>query len=448
MSQLGAGPGRPEPAQVPGPTPDASTRGRAAFGQQGRGGAGPGVVPGGSQRGGAPSIAAGADPAAGAERRRPTAEELDHWSKFFLDAEETPTPRELLEVVVRLKKDYRMAEVEAAIRGYLQKRPEGREQPARAPWMYEMLAVALEYNQADAARALEALGYAAILAGRPGDEGEPGSLLTVADMMVMRNAFEVTVPVADGDRTIRVGELLDLAAERRPDLPEPLTRSMELAEMQLDGERMAGAAEGLLSIGWPGVDATWRAEVRDRVLGLAERLRDRGRAEEADRLIVRLDAAEPRDVYARLTWEGYGDLDFEVDEPLGATATLTAPRTVFGGALVKNGIGSDPEDVYVCPRGFDGPYTFRVKLIASDPKEPITAATLRVVTHEGGPDEQVQTFAIDPEKPEPVTVELTGGRRREALPYVVPKIMVMQPGPPESPSAEAAGGPAATLGGP
>ena len=43
------------------------------------------------------------------------------------------------------------------------------------------------------------------------------------------------------------------------------------------------------------------------------------------------------------------------------TANYEIPRTVFGGALIKNGYGSHPEEIYVCPRGFNGKYTIRVK---------------------------------------------------------------------------------------
>ena len=43
------------------------------------------------------------------------------------------------------------------------------------------------------------------------------------------------------------------------------------------------------------------------------------------------------------------------------------PRTVFGGALIKNGYGIHPEEIYVCPRGFNGKYTIRVSNIWADP---------------------------------------------------------------------------------
>ncbi|RUL88941.1 hypothetical protein [Tautonia sociabilis] len=315
-----------------------------------------------------------------------------------------------------------MQEVEAAIRGYL---AQGRFRTE--PWMYEMLAVAFDHNQADPKFVTQALGYAALVAERPGDQGAPDSLLTVVDLLAARDAFEFELDLGNGrTRTIRVADLLDRAAELLPHRPEPHIKSLDLAERQLDPDRMARAVEGLFSLGWPGVDEAWRSEARLRALALAKRLREANRTEEAEALIDRVEAAEPRDLYARLTWDGFGDLDLAVDEPLGATAEYATPRTVFGGALVKNGRGSDAEEIYVCPRGFDGSYTFRVKPIVSDPDRPITSATLEVITHEGSDSEQVQTFAIDPGSPEPVTVTLEGGRRREVLPFVMPKVMVLE----------------------
>ena len=54
-------------------------------------------------------------------------------------------------------------------------------------------------------------------------------------------------------------------------------------------------------------------------------------------------------MFVRLTWDGDADFDLIVDEPLGATASYQTPRTVFGGSMIKNGYGSHPEEVYVCP---------------------------------------------------------------------------------------------------
>jgi hypothetical protein len=181
----------------------------------------------------------------------------------------------------------------------------------------------------------------------------------------------------------------------------------------------------LLSLGWPGADDSLRASARKEAETLAKTLREENRGEEADRLLQTLPDAEARDVFARLTWVGEADLDLAVDEPLGATADFNTPRTVFGGSIIKNGYGSHPEEVYVCPRAFDGEYVFRVVTIANSDKNPALQATLEVITHEGTSVEHRETHTIKLGKnPSPTKVKLTGGRRKTALPYILPAILI------------------------
>ena len=129
--------------------------------------------------------------------------------------------------------------------------------------------------------------------------------------------------------------------------------------------------------------------------------------------------SQARDVFVRLTWDGDADFDLLVEEPLGVTASYQNPRTVFGGAILKNGYGSHPEEVYVCPRGFTGDYTVRVSTIYTNPAKPVTRLTLETITHEGTLDEKKQSIDLNPDKPgKPLVVHLNAGRRKKVLPYV------------------------------
>ncbi len=98
---------------------------------------------------------------------------------------------------------------------------------------------------------------------------------------------------------------------------------------------------------------------------------------------------------------------------------VSTPRTVFGGSIVKNGLGSHPEEVYVCPRGFDGEYVLRVDPIANDEKKPTLSATLEIITHEGTPEEHKETHTLTLPKSgkpsEPWKFTLSGGRRKRRL---------------------------------
>ncbi len=105
-------------------------------------------------------------------------------------------------------------------------------------------------------------------------------------------------------------------------------------------------------------------------------------------MLAKVTNSESRDLFVRLTWDGQADFDVTVEEPLGATASYLIPRTVFGGSLIKNGYGAHPEEVYVCPRGFDGDYTVRINTIWIDSKKPVTRLTLETIAHEGTAKEQ------------------------------------------------------------
>jgi hypothetical protein len=273
--------------------------------------------------------------------------------------------------------------------------------------MYEALALAIEMNQGKPEDVRTALNYAADLARRTRN---PNHLVSVADKLMLKGYYE------------RVGELLDEASAKVPHRAEPLVMSINLARQTRDPVRMARAIDALLSLGWPGNDDYFRREARAQAEKLAQALREDGRSQDADTLLASLPEAESRDLFLRLTWDGNADFDLIVEEPLGAVAQYATPRTVFGGALIKNGYGSRPEEIYVCPRGFDGDYTVRVTMVYSDPQNPPTRLTLEAITHEGSNREHREEHSLSPADPSssPVVVRLEGGRRTRVLPFVSP----------------------------
>ena len=291
------------------------------------------------------------------------------------------------------------------------------------PWMYEMLVKCIESrpkpDTGAAGRAdrdvRQTIGFAAYLAKKNKNVND---LRRVADMMILRNYYGT---VGDPGYQTNIGELVDLACKTQPaDGFAPLM-SLKLAVHDKDPRRMADAADRLLSLGWPGYDDQVRRDVKADVNTLAESLKAEGKTQEADSLTTQLAESETRDVYIRLTWKGEADVDMSVAEPLGATAKYHNPRTVFGGAIVKNGYGSHPEEVYTCPRGFDGVYSVVVeKIVDYEEAKPVTEATLEVILHEGTDKEERTIKTINLAKPEPVVVKLTGGRRKEVLPFFAP----------------------------
>ncbi len=199
---------------------------------------------------------------------------------------------------------------------------------------------------------------------------------------------------------------------------------------------MGDAAERLLSLGWPGIDDKVRSDVKEQVKNLAEALRVENRPGEAETLMTRLAESEERDVYVKLTWKGEADIDLAVAEPLGATAKYANPRTVFGGAIIKNGYGKHPEEIYVCPRGFDGDYAVTVeKIVDYDPEKPVNEATLEVILHEGSTEEKRESHKIELKKPSPIVFRLEKGRRKTVLPVLLPAEKVGVDSPRAKPKA-------------
>ena len=312
-----------------------------------------------------------------------------------------------MKTVALLNQSRKFQEVYEALLGYLTYRHSNRE-----PWMYEAMALAIEMNKGKPEEVKKTLGYAADMAFQTRN---PNDLVSVADLLYLHKTYE------------RVGPLLDMAAEKVPHRSEPLIMSINLARATKDPKRMGDAVEKLLELGWPGDDDRIRLEARQQAESLAKTLREEGRDDEAEALLARLPEAEARDLFLRLTWVGDADLDLVVEEPLGATARYQTPRTVFGGSILKNGYGTHPEEIYVCPRAFDGDYTIRVETIATDEKKPVTQATLETIVHEGTPGEQkqVRTIKFGPATT-PVVISLKGGRRKSVMPYVVPTLQFVK----------------------
>jgi hypothetical protein len=359
-------------------------------------------------------IAIQADPRAGGVRSKAASPEA-FWMNYYRTRFEKPN--QLRFTVATLNAEKKFRDVRAALIAYLTyyASKDGKVWMAE-PWMYEALALATKMTQPGKEGDVKtALGYAADLAVR---SRNPNYLVSVADQMLLMGELE------------RAGPLLDQAAELVPHRPEPVIMSINLAQRARDPKRMADSVDRLLSLGWPGdpgTDEGVRRDARKQVETLAKALREDGKTAEADELLKKLTDSEARDLVVRLTWLGDADLDLVVEDPLGTKTSVRNPRTVAGGSIVQNGYGSHPEEVFVCPRGFDGEYTVRVDTIWNNDEKPALKATVEVITHEGTPREHKETHTVTLGKSAgPVKVTLQGGRRKKALPYVSPTAVTEQ----------------------
>lgn len=341
------------------------------------------------------------------------------WDTYYADPKSNDDPADLLGLVAMLRVDKKFRDIEGVLRGYLRHHSDMAE-----VWMYDTLGIAIEVNGGNSEEVKTLVGFAAHLAKQ---SDNPNDLFQVADMLLLRNWF---LPVGVDGYKANVSEILDRLILKVPHRMEPYMMNILMAERTKNPARMADAAEGLLSLGWPGQDDQVRLRVRSQCDALAKQLKDEGRAEEAQAMLDRVAGARSRDLVIILKWKGIADLELMVDEPLGATACYDTPRTVFGGSLINNGRSTDParsaQEVYVCPRAFDGNYTVNVQTVYNAPEDPlqmVRTADLEVVMHEGTPAEKRQTFTIklDESPIKPVQIAMENGQRVKVLPFIGPQ---------------------------
>ena len=354
-------------------------------------------------------------PAVAAPARPSHINPFEFWEDYYKSGKHRPSAKkykdpdhqelvDLCETLRLLNVNKKHADVQAALTAYMRNRTKMIE-----PWMYDALAQSVKLNGGRPSDVKKYLGWAADAAWK---SPTPNNLVSAADMLVINGYYE------------KVGPLLDKAHELVPHQPAPLLMSVNLALKTKDPKRMSGAVEKLLALGWPGMDEGIRGQARHQVEALAKTLREENRASEASEMMSRLTESESRDLFVRLTWLGDADLDLVVEEPEGvSTARYRTPRTVFGGSIIRNGYGKHPQEIYVCPRAFDGEYAIRVETIYNNEDKPASNVRLEVITHEGSSAEHKETHVIklDRNITRPIVVKLDGGRRKTTLPFLAPR---------------------------
>ena len=278
--------------------------------------------------------------------------------------------------------------------------------------MYIALAIAVEELKGKPEDIKLALNYAADAAQRTHN---PNDLVKAADALFVKGYYE------------RIGPLLDEAAAKVPHRYEPLAMSINLARMTKDPKRMGDSIERLLSLGWPGRDDYFRRESLKQAEELATRLREEARGKEADELLARLSAAEARDLFIRLTWDG--DADYRP----GHTRTsrrgspiLDAPNSLRR-IDPQERLRQSPGGNLRVPRG-DSMATIR---FASPRSTPIptnhqpSSLSRQSPTRER-PTRKNRRSHSRPDDPQakPVVVPLKGGRRKTVLPFLTPEAIV------------------------
>ena len=313
------------------------------------------------------------------------------WNVAFAGATRQDAVIDAVDVLAEMKEfGHASAALKAALR-------QGR---ANGIWTHEALAIALKQTQA-----------------APG-EVERASLSAIdLDPTSAECYLKAAKAEAELDRPLVALAFCRRAADLAPNRPESYADALRYATLsaksgEVKSDAVEWASTNLLSRDWaePGT----HADARARAEGFAEQLAKSGQVGRADKLKAATRADKTRDIVIQLLYQGRADLDLEVLEPTGSLCSSTRPRTTNGGVLVGDQLeraSDDQTETYTAATAFAGVYKIAVKPVVGTPIG--NRARVRVVMHQGTPEESAQVFSVDVSKPAAVSVELKSGRRTE-----------------------------------
>ncbi len=316
------------------------------------------------------------------------------WDHYF--ARFAPTERAVRDAVRQLMLQEQFAHVIGLIHTSL------RDHQAQ-PWMYEVLTLAMEADGRTPEEIERAVMSAADFADNP------------ADMMHL-GAYMARLGL-----NVRAMQMFRQVAQAEPLWVEPYMHGLKVARNTGDVDGIRWATIGILSQAW----TNDHADVWELGLFVANDTLSRLRADqkteaEAKEFEAALDEAVERDCVVRVSWTGDADIDLLVEEPPGTVCSVQTPRTSGGGVMLGDGFSRDTadtrgyEEVYVCPKGFDGTYRVLVRRVWGN----VTAGkvNVEVIKHYRGRKAERFARSVPLKKDEAWLVfDLEGGRRREAL---------------------------------
>ena len=246
------------------------------------------------------------------------------------------------------------------------------------PWMYEVLAITMEVAERPAAQVKRVLMSSPDLIN-----GDSDSWLYLAAYLTRFGHLQ---------QALNLYRQVSLAEPYRV---EAYVMGLSLAEKLQTPADVAWTASGVLTHVW----GTDREDLHRRAEQLAlqtiQQLQEQGRELEATTLTQLMSDARQRDLHITLDWNGNGDLDLEVTDPTGVTATPRQPATPGGVLQIHSGQGPRQEDCFeeaVVPRGLPGEYRIVVKHVSGDIVS--KRARLTIVRQEGSPREERLVQAI------------------------------------------------------
>ncbi len=275
------------------------------------------------------------------------------------------------------------------------------------PWVYEVLALALEASNGSPEE-LERAQVSAV-------DIEP------RDAVGMVRAAQA---MADHKRYDRALAYCRQASLLEPNVADVYQEALKFAELDRNPQAMEWAASNLLGRQWPADNDNHHSKARDRVEALRQALQKANRQVEAQRLATNVNKLKERDLILNLYFEGDTDIDLQVKEPIGTVCSPLQRQTSNGGVLVGDNLtdqargANKPRESYVAAQAFSGVYEITLRRVWGRPVG--SKAIVEVIRHQGTPREKVERHSIVFDRQyDLLKVRLEDGRRT-ALEHVPP----------------------------
>ena len=229
-------------------------------------------------------------------------------------------------------------------------------------WMYEGLALAWVSSGAPASFVDERM-----LAVAERNSGEPEVLFHIATVLSRLN------------HNVAAIQLFQDAATLDPSMREAYLTVIVLAAQQNDADAIQWALTSLVN---ELSDQEPLVRYARRMASLiAERLRRRGRLEEADSLSDAIARVDQTDLQVRIWWSGNADIDLMVIDPSEKLCSWQQPYSESGGMHLGDGFGPEKTETYVGKQIFSGRYVIRIRHVWGSPVA--KRVKLEIIRHAG-----------------------------------------------------------------
>jgi tetratricopeptide (TPR) repeat protein len=271
------------------------------------------------------------------------------------------------------------------------------------PWVYEALALAMEFNR-DSMDDILRVRLSA----------------TSLDPKNAQSYLKAAKACSDSGNNERAMSLCRQAAQLDPNIWMPYADALVYADRSKDAKGMEWAVSKLSSQDWATDNITLQLKARKSLDNLTQVLQKENRGNEAAKLKDALARLKVRDVVVNITWDagvsGNADLEMEILEPCGTLCSSQVRQSPGGGIMAGFNLDtmsekSKTKGTYTAAEAFSGEYTVRLTRLWGQPAN--GKVKLEIIHHQGTPQEKHRFETVTIDREATVKFVLADGRRKD-----------------------------------